>query len=227
MSEQDENQEDVSELRKAAAGGAEAKKQLQIAKTENAFLRAGIPLEGKAATAMVEGYTGELDNDSIKAEAAEWGIGSAAPATPPQEEEDPKLAIANETQALQEARDAASGAPAPDIQPEKDAKTQVFEKFLENRESGLSMTDATNYATRAAAVRGITNAGAIRTMLEDRLGGATADCSSITVAASTAGVRVNTGVTATPIRRRWQWAAIAATMVRLSGAPPSLNQASS
>ena len=146
MSEQDENQEDVSELRKAAAGGAEAKKQLQIAKTENAFLRAGIPLEGKAATAMVEGYTGELDTDSIKAEAAEWGIGSAAPATPPQEEEDPKLAIANETQALQEARDAASGAPAPDIQPEKDAKTQVFEKFLENRESGLSMTDATNYA---------------------------------------------------------------------------------
>jgi len=145
MSEADENQEDVSELRKAAAGGAEAKRALQIAKTENAFLRAGIPLEGKAATAMVEGYTGELDAESIKAEAVEWGIGNA-PAPVAEQEADPKLAIANETQALQEARDAASGAPAPDIQPEKDAKTQTFEKFVENREAGLSMTDATNYA---------------------------------------------------------------------------------
>ena len=54
------------------------------------------------------------------------------------------------------------------------------------------LTDATNYATRAAAVRGITDAGAIRTMLEGRLGGAVADCSTITVVASTA---VDAGLT--------------------------------
>jgi len=47
------------------------------------------------------------------------------------------------------------------------------------------LTDATNYATRAAAVANITNAGAIRTMLQSRLGGAAADCSAISVTATT------------------------------------------
>lgn len=148
MSEENESpEENVSELRKAAAGGAEAKRQLEIAKTENAFLRAGISLNGKAAQAMVESYKGELDPEAMRAEAKEWGI-TDAPANPeaPSEDEDPKLSIADETQALQEARNAASGAPAPDVQPEKDAKTQVFDKFVQNREAGLNMTDATNYA---------------------------------------------------------------------------------
>ena len=44
------------------------------------------------------------------------------------------------------------------------------------------------------------------------------------MAASTAGVRVYTGVTATPSRIRLACGAIAATMVRLSGAIASLNQ---
>jgi len=47
------------------------------------------------------------------------------------------------------------------------------------------LTDAANYATRAAAVRGITSAGSIRTMLEARMGSAVADCTSINVVAST------------------------------------------
>ena len=47
------------------------------------------------------------------------------------------------------------------------------------------LSDATGVATRSAAVRGITNAATIRGLLEDRLGGATADCSAINVVANT------------------------------------------
>ena len=47
------------------------------------------------------------------------------------------------------------------------------------------LTDATNYATRAAAVAGVTNAAQIRTLLEERMAGATADCTAITVNAAT------------------------------------------
>ncbi len=47
------------------------------------------------------------------------------------------------------------------------------------------LTDATNYATRAAAVAGVTNAGQIRALLEERMGGATTDCTNITVNAAT------------------------------------------
>jgi len=146
MSEENESQEEnVSELRKAAAGGAEAKRQLEIAKTENAFLRAGINLDGKAATAMVEGYKGDLDPESLKAEAKEWGIGEAA-APAAAEEDANESSIADETQALQDARNAASGAPAPDTPPEKNAVDQVKESFLAQKEKGMSQTDATNYA---------------------------------------------------------------------------------
>jgi hypothetical protein len=49
----------------------------------------------------------------------------------------------------------------------------------------------------------------------------------LAVAASTAGVRVNTGVTATPMRRRSVMPASAAAVVSASGAPASANQASS
>jgi Flp pilus assembly protein TadG len=48
------------------------------------------------------------------------------------------------------------------------------------------LTDATNFAVRAAAVRGTTNAAEIRTLLQGRLGGAATDCSTLAVTASTA-----------------------------------------
>ena len=51
--------------------------------------------------------------------------------------------------------------------------------------------------------------------------------SALAVAASTAGVRVNTGVTAQPMRMSPAWGATAAAAVSASGAPPSPNQASS
>lgn len=47
------------------------------------------------------------------------------------------------------------------------------------------LSDAVGYATRAAAIRRITNAGAIRGILEARLGGARADCSTLNVTATT------------------------------------------
>jgi len=47
------------------------------------------------------------------------------------------------------------------------------------------LSDATGVATRSAAVRGITNAATIRGLLQDRLGGAAADCSALNVVAST------------------------------------------
>jgi Flp pilus assembly protein TadG len=47
------------------------------------------------------------------------------------------------------------------------------------------LSDATGYATRAAAIRGITSAGSIRAMVIDRLGGASSDCSAINVVSNT------------------------------------------
>ena len=47
------------------------------------------------------------------------------------------------------------------------------------------LTDATNFAVRAAAVRHTANIGEIRALIQSRLGGATADCSTLSVSAAT------------------------------------------
>ena len=48
------------------------------------------------------------------------------------------------------------------------------------------LADAANYAVRAAAVRGMTSAGQVRVLVEDRLGAARGDCSTLAVTAATA-----------------------------------------
>ena len=147
MSEEVEStDEDVSALRKAAAGGAAAKAELELVKRELAFTKAGIPTDTRAGQAMVKSYEGDLNAEALLAEAKEWGIEVGGAQVPATEEVEEQVTPVQELADLQAARDLASGAPAPATQPVKDAYGQTFDAFLKDRDDGLSQLDATDRA---------------------------------------------------------------------------------
>jgi hypothetical protein len=139
--ETEQTQEDVSELRKAAEGGKAAKAEAEALRRELAFTKAGIDTSSKPAQALIASYTGELNAEAIKAEAAEWGlIQSEAPKT---ESQAPDY---SDDAALQQMRDASAGNPAPDVQVEKPAIERALASFTEDREAGFGQSEATNRA---------------------------------------------------------------------------------
>lgn len=78
------NPDDLAALRKAAERGRQLEK-------ENAFLRHGINTESGVGKMFFESYKGDLDGDSLKAAADEYGIAdqlfaSAEPEQPRQEQ---------------------------------------------------------------------------------------------------------------------------------------------
>ena len=145
MSEENETQEDVSELRKAAEGGRAAKAEAALAKRELAFVKAGIDTDSKPAQALLKNYEGDLDVESIKAEAAEWGLVQAT-SEPTPETEEPQVETFTEAAAQQAMREAVSGTPAPDTPKPVGGVDAAFKQFLEDREEGVSQLEATNRA---------------------------------------------------------------------------------
>lgn len=139
MSEENEQQEDVSELRKAAEGGKQARMEADLAKRELAFVKAGVNTDTKPAQALLKSYDGPLDVDAIKAEAREWSLLDAEPAA-----DDTPDYTAEQQQ--QEMRDNLGGDAAPDIKPEIGGIDAALETFKEERTQGFGQTEATNRA---------------------------------------------------------------------------------
>jgi hypothetical protein len=77
MEDESEVQEDtpsVKELRDAADRGRKATQELDDVKREMAFMKAGVDTDTKAGKLLLKAYDGELDVESIKAEAEELGL---------------------------------------------------------------------------------------------------------------------------------------------------------
>lgn len=137
MAEETEQQEDVSELRKAAEAGRTARQEADLAKKELAFVKAGINTDTKPAQALLRSYDGDLTTEAIQAEAREWSLlETPAPA------EKPDYSAEAEQQELRDQVN--TGEPAPDTKPEVSPVEQAFKDFHKDREAGKSQTEATN-----------------------------------------------------------------------------------
>lgn len=142
MAEENNSDTEVSELRRAAEGGKQAKREAELAKRELAFVKAGIDTDSKPARALLESFDGELTKEAIQAEAKEWGLIKTDAAPEPE-------APAVDTEAIAEAqatREALEGGPAPDEPPQIGGVDQALKNFLKNKEDGMSQVNATNHA---------------------------------------------------------------------------------
>ena len=142
MSEENQDQE-VSELRKAAEGGKAAKREAEMAKRELAFVKAGVDTDSKPARALLENYEGELTKEAIQAEAKDWGLVKGAEPEPTPDPGAEQAAAVAETQAT---REALEGQPAPDEPPQVGGVDGALKNFLKNKEDGMSQINATNHA---------------------------------------------------------------------------------
>lgn len=70
----DVQDDEPSELRKAADRGRAAQAEAEALKRELAFAKAGIDTDTKAGKMLLRSYEGELTADAIKAEAEEIGL---------------------------------------------------------------------------------------------------------------------------------------------------------
>lgn len=80
-----EPQDNIKDLRKAADEGRVAKAEAETLKRQLAFAKAGVDTDSKVGAMLFKAYDGELDVEAIKAEAAEVGAikVEAPPATEP------------------------------------------------------------------------------------------------------------------------------------------------
>jgi len=137
MAEETEQQEDVSELRKAAEAGRSARQEADLAKKELAFVKAGINTDTKPAQALLRSYDGDLTTEAIQAEAREWSLlDTPAPA------EKPDYSAEAEQQDMRD--QLSDGGAAPDTKPQVSLVEQAFKEFHADREGGKSQTEATN-----------------------------------------------------------------------------------
>ncbi len=138
----------IKDLRDKASTGAAALDENANLKKEMAFMRAGIDTSSKPAQAMIQGYSGELTADAIKAEAVDWNLGPAA--TPPEGDgtEPVNQYDANSPEFQhQQAAQQAGGTPAPiPDAPIRDGHEQALDDFKKHRTDGMSMKDATTVA---------------------------------------------------------------------------------
>jgi hypothetical protein len=140
--ETDTDTNEVSELRKAAEGGAKARAEAELARKELAFVKAGINTDTKPAQALLQSYSGELTADAIKAEAAEWGLVEKVEAPAPT----PDKPDYTDDAELQNMRDATAGRPAPIEEIAKSAFDLAGDGYIADRKDGRSQNDALNRA---------------------------------------------------------------------------------
>lgn len=158
----EQNTDNIANLRKAADDGAAARKVADQLARENAMLRAGVDLDSKAGAYFAKGYDGELTTEAIKAEAADFsGVlrgESAPPAAPPAEEKPP----VDENQS-RERMDLASNSGAPGTTPGEDPYKAAESAFNEALGSNGSREKAS--AAAFSALIQAANAGDKRVIL--------------------------------------------------------------
>ena len=94
MPETDEGPEDFKNMRAAANRAGKLEKENGSLKRENAFLKAGIPMDDPKMSYFVKGYDGELTGEAIRQAALDAGF-----IAPPAKVEDPAVQQAQQGQA--------------------------------------------------------------------------------------------------------------------------------
>lgn len=137
------------QLEAAQAGSTE----VPVLQRENAMLRAGIDMDHPAAPYFVQGYTGKLDADDIK---AEWekiapatqganppGQPPATPPAPPANEDGSDPAVVAQLQDLQHQRQQlGTGGVTPGDEPSPDPQDQMLQDFQARRAAGRTRAQA-------------------------------------------------------------------------------------
>lgn len=155
---QNDQQDNLANLRKAADEGTRAKAELEQAKRELAFAKAGVDTESGVGALLFKAYDGELTVEAIKAQASELGIG-APPAEPGDATPPPPAVDTSQTQARLDLAQGSAPAGTPDVSPYRSA----LSAFDEAVQSGLDE----HYAAAAAYQKIIeaANAGDRRVLL--------------------------------------------------------------
>lgn len=92
--EGEDSEEDFKNLRAKARKASKIEQENLRLRRENAFMKAGLPLDDPKMGYFVKGYEGDLDPDAIRRAAIEAGF-IAAPA----QDQDPRIAEAQQGQA--------------------------------------------------------------------------------------------------------------------------------
>ena len=108
--EQEEPQQDIKSLRRAANQKKKLEAELESMRRELAFARAGLPLDDPKMRYFVKGYDGEMTAESIREAALEAGF--LASQQPQQSGPDPQMQAAAAAQ--QRVMQASAGATTPD-----------------------------------------------------------------------------------------------------------------
>lgn len=134
MSENEEQEQNLAQLRKQADDGKAARRELEEARRELAFAKAGVDVESKIGKLLLRSYDGELDVEAIKAEALEVGAIKASG----EPTEDP-VVDASESQERQEL---ASEAGTPSTMESESPYTTALHNFEDARREGTPVDNA-------------------------------------------------------------------------------------
>ncbi len=141
--ENDQDEKNWKELRKQADEAKQHKAELEAAKREMAFVKAGIDTDTKLGKMLLRTYEGELDKDSIRAEARDVGFNFADEAKSDKKDENN---ISDEERNSTRRRDDLS-AETDNVRDEgKDPRKLADDAFWEARANGDRMEDAAQAA---------------------------------------------------------------------------------
>ena len=153
MADEDQ-QNDLTQLREAADEGRRARAEADRLNRENAMLRAGVDLDSKAGQYFVKGYEGELTREAIlaEAEAMQGVIRGATPAPT----SDAAPVVEHDTSQGQDRMDLAAGSavPAPDQANPYAVAEQAWEDARKNGGTRESAAAAPLAVLLEAAQRG-------------------------------------------------------------------------
>lgn len=131
---QNDQDTNIANLRKAADEGAKAKAELEQARRELLFAKAGVDTDKGVGALLFKAYDGEMTVEAIQAQVSELGIAPAAapgtPAVPPPAE--PQVDV---TQTLD--REALANGSLPATIPDEDPYRSAMGAFEDAVRSGL------------------------------------------------------------------------------------------
>lgn len=149
MADEQQQNENIQSLRKAADDGVKARTEADQLRRENAMLKAGVDLESPVGKMFARAYDGELDPEMIKTGATEVGALTPAPVVAVVTE--PPV-VHDQTQS-QERMDLASQAGKPGTIEPGDPYDAAMQAFENERRSG-----STREMSAAAAFQKIVEA---------------------------------------------------------------------
>lgn len=135
----DQPEDNLAELRRAADEGRKARAEAEAARRELAFAKAGIDTESGVGKLLFTSYAGEPTKDAVLAAAAEYGI---TPGTNAEAEPHVPDIPADERAMSRERAQLAAGAEVPAEEPSVDPNIEGLRRFREAKAAGRTHNEA-------------------------------------------------------------------------------------